>query len=160
MNPEQQLINRLKARDLAAFDDLFDRYAASLHGLIRQILPPGEDTAATLADAFRNIVQHIDNYDPQKSLLFTWLLQETRKTAIQKLKSLQSRKFISASQALAEPAAPSNLVYRLDKEQQELVRLSFFKGYSVEDVADLLNITVETARLKTRSALARLNMLL
>lgn len=160
MNPEQQLIDRLKARDLAACDQLFDRYAASLHGLIRQILPPGADTAATLSDALRNIVQHIDNYDPGKSLFFTWLLQETRKTAIQKLKSLQSRKFSSAPQDLAEPAALSSLLHRLDKDQQELVRLSFFKGYSVEDVAGLLNMTVETARMKTRSALARLNMLL
>lgn len=160
MNPEQLLINRLKARDITVCDDLFDRYAASLNGLVRQILPPGEDTTSTLADSFRNIMQSIDLYDPGKSLLFTWMTQVTRKTAIQKLKSLQSRTLSNASVFPYENAGISNLIRQLDKEQQELVHLSYFQGCTPEDVAGRLNMTVEAVRSKTRRALARLNMLL
>jgi RNA polymerase sigma factor (sigma-70 family) len=156
---DNELVELIKQKDQAACDYLFEKYAGPLHGLINQIIPDSEHADQLLEDTFIFFWQHIDSYDPAKSRLFIWMLQVTRQFAIAKLRTLYSRRYNDPSVILKENAGLAKMVSKLNREEQELISLSYFNGYSVEDVARHLNMTVSTVRMKIRIALAHLNTL-
>jgi DNA-directed RNA polymerase specialized sigma24 family protein len=156
---DAELIVLIRQKDPAACNYLFEKYAGPLHGLIKQIIPDPEHADRLLEDVFIFIFQTIDTYDPAKSRLFTWMLQVTREAAIQKLRTLYSRRYNDPSVILKENAGVAQLISKLNREEQELISLSYFKGYSAEDVARQLNMTVAAVKTKIRIALAHLNTL-
>jgi DNA-directed RNA polymerase specialized sigma24 family protein len=153
---DPEFIALLKQQDMQAYDYLFEKYAGALHGLISQILPGPDHVAAVLEESFRKIAESIDNYDPSKYRLFTWMMQLTRETALQKLRS-ENIRISSASLTTGNPGTGiGQITMELDEEQQQLIEMSYFKGYSVEDVAKHLNIPPETAKTKIKAALLKL----
>jgi RNA polymerase sigma-70 factor (ECF subfamily) len=156
---DDELVVLIRQKDTAACDYLFEKYAGPLHGLINQIIPDPEQADHLLEEVFIIIFQSIDTYDPAKSRLFTWLLQVTRQSAIEKLRTLYSRRYSDPSVILKENAGLAQLISKLNREEQELISLSYFKGYSAEDVASQLNMTVAMVKSKIRIALAHLNTL-
>ena len=81
----------------------------------------------------------------------------TRETALEKLKINKPRISIVGAKALKTNEGFGKLVTKLNKEEQHLISLSYFKGYSIEDVAKQLNIPVEKVKEKMRLALLQLN---
>lgn len=62
-----------------AFEACYDQYAAALLGDIERALYNKKTSEEILIRVFREIYNRIEEYDPSKVQLFTWMLQITRR---------------------------------------------------------------------------------
>jgi RNA polymerase sigma-70 factor (ECF subfamily) len=155
---DPELIALLKQKDEKAFSYLYEKYAAALNGLIVQVLPGYNNTENVLQKAFVVISLQIHSYDSTKCRLFTWMLNIARVTAIQ---YLRTNNVIDKSVQLSNPVyndahGMGKLIRNLPSEEKQLIGLSYFKGYSVEDLARHLGLTNESAKEKIRNALVQM----
>ena len=176
MNPkptysEGELVAQLRQQDEQSFGYLYDNYAGALFGIICQIVPDKETASDVLQEVFVNIWRKIGSYDATKGRLFTWMLNVARNAAIDKIRSKgyqDSLRNLSLPQDVpGRQVAPHNddyglrkLVSRLKNEQKVLVELSYFQGYTHEEIAKTMNIPLGTVKTRIRSALIQLRTLI
>ncbi|HEY0272718.1 MAG TPA: sigma-70 family RNA polymerase sigma factor, partial [Chitinophaga sp.] len=84
---EAELVRGLKARDEKVFGYLYDHYSPALFGVALKVLGDENAAADVLQEVFLKIWRSIDRYDEDKGRLFTWMLNITRNTAIDSLRS-------------------------------------------------------------------------
>ena len=143
----------LRSKDAVACDRLFEKYAGALYTFIDQVVPGTAQKNEILQEVFLTVYREIGAYDPSKGRLFTFILNITRKIALRNIRK--------GDQAIEihEPNGLGKLMTKLDPEEKELLRLSWFKGYSVEQVAKKLNISPAVAKIKIRNSLLQLHSL-
>ena len=169
---EPELVAALRRKDDAAFGYLYDHYAAALYGVIRQIVVDGEMSNDVLQETFVNIWRKIALYDEGKGRLFTWMLNIARNAAIDKTRSKgfqQSSRLqpIGDSETLQPSVKPGvdeyglkKLLWKLKDEQRLLIDLSYFQGYTHEQIAKALDMPLGTVKTRIRTALSQLRNLL
>jgi RNA polymerase sigma-70 factor (ECF subfamily) len=159
---DSALIVLLKQKDRKAWEYLYEKYAGALYGLIRQVMGDTKFNEETLQQVFVTICDNISQYDPSKSSLFTWMINITRRAAINNLNLIDqdNKQHYSDTGSLTENNGLGGLITRLKKEDTQLIHLSYFKGYSDEDIAQHLNIPAEIVKIKIRNALLQLRTLL
>lgn len=166
---EENLVALLKQRDQAAFGYLYDNYANSLNGVILNIVPDGHTAGDVLQEVFVKIWKYIEQYDAAKARLFTWMFNIARTTAIDTVRSRHWQNSIR-NQSLGEghevfpDKQPDRLEERglramvrsLKEEQRVLVELSYFQGYTQQEISEMLGIPLGTVKTRLRSALVQL----
>jgi RNA polymerase sigma-70 factor (ECF subfamily) len=168
---EYELVAALRQKDNGAFTYLYDHYSPALYSVIRQIVPDAELGNDVLQEAFVNIWRRIDSYDEAKGRLFTWMLNIARNAAIDKTRSKgfqQSQKQVPLDGEFVQPGVRpgiddiglKKLIYKLKEEQRYLIDLSYFQGYTHEQIAQALHIPLGTVKTRIRSALTQLRALL
>ena len=124
-----------------------------------------------LQETFVNIWRRIDLYDETKGRLFTWMLNIARNAAIDKTRSKgfqQSQRQIPLDgEVVPTSIRPGiddyglkKLILKLKDEQRLLIDLSYFQGYTHEQIATALHIPLGTVKTRIRSALTQLRALL
>lgn len=172
---EQELLSLLQQRSDTAFSYLYDNYSGALNGIINQIVPESETANDVLQEVFVSIWRKIESYDPAKGRLFTWMLNIARNASIDKIRSRSYRNNLK-NQTLAENVNdPLNLqvikpvydniglrkiVSQLKEEQRILIELSYFQGFTHEQIAKVTNIPLGTVKTRIRSALIQLRTML
>lgn len=163
----------LQLQDEQAFSYLYDNYAAALLGIICQIIPDKEIASDVLQEVFVNIWRKVNTYDPVKGRLFTWMLNVARNAAIDKIRSRTYQDGLK-NQSLPDDVSSMNqsvsqitddyglkkLVNKLKSEQKMLIDLSYFQGFTHEEIAKSLNIPLGTVKTRIRSALTHLRILI
>lgn len=162
----------LKTKDNQAFSYLYDNYAGALCGIIRQIVPDGELVNDVLQEVIVSIWRKIDSYDPEKGRLFTWMLNIARNAAIDKTRSknyqVGLRQQPIDEQDYMHPVVRPGIddfglkkvIGQLKDEQRLLIDLSYYQGFTHEQIAKALNIPLGTVKTRLRSALTQLRTLL
>ena len=161
-----QLVELLKQNDRKGFSLLYDNYAPALLGIINRMvnnLPASEDI---LQDVLIKIYTRINQYDPEKGTLFTWLFNIARRTAIDFLRSKQHRQEVRNQQINNEffynilPAKDNKqsnnlgkIVEKLEPQYREIINLVYISGYTQNEVAKMLNIPIGTVKTRARMAL-------
>lgn len=166
---EEELVALLKQRVQSAFSYLYDHYSASLNGIIINIVEDVNTSTDILQEVFLKIWQQIDQYDPQKGRLFTWMFQIARNAAIDMIRSKNWRNHKQNSGltdevagipdqpfSLLENRGLRKLVYTLKQEYRMVVELSYFQGYTQEEIAKLLELPLGTVKTRLRAALIQL----
>lgn len=168
---EKDLVTLLKSKDKRGFELLYDNYSKVLYGIILKIVhsePLAEDV---LQDAFVKIWKNIDAYDASKGTLFTWILNVSRNTAIDKIRS-QSYKSTTKIQSLdnnvsmldsqsnthskVDHIGLDKVVSSLKPEQKIIIEYIYFKGFTQAEVAEELNIPLGTVKTRVKSAINHL----
>lgn len=180
MNPytkysEQELVSLLLQQDSQAFSYLYDNYSSALFGVINQIVPDKEIAADVLQDVFINIWRKIDTYDEAKGRLFTWMLNIARNAAIDKVRSrpyqdrlknqpLSENVDIRGVGAAVNPQyndiGLKKLVSKLKEEHRVLIDMSYFQGFTHEEISKILNLPLGTVKTRIRSALIQLRTMI
>ena len=158
-----------------AFGYLYDNYSPALFGIINQIVPDKELAADVLQDVFVSIWKKISFYDESKGRLFTWMLNIARNAAIDKIRSRPYQNSLK-NQPLSETVntvtghavvTPQindvglrKLITKLRQEYRELIELSYFQGFTHEEISKLLNLPLGTVKTRIRSALTQLRTLM
>jgi len=171
---EQELVALLQQRDGHSFSYLYDNYSGALLGVIGGIIADQETSRDVLQDVFVNIWKKIDSYDSSKGRLFTWMLNIARNAAIDKIRSR------SYQDSLKNRSIPDNtdigiggmtipqvgdvglkkILTRLKEEHRQLIDLSYFQGYTHEEIAKSLGIPLGTVKTRIRSALTHLRTMI
>jgi RNA polymerase sigma-70 factor, ECF subfamily len=155
---ESELVHQLKKRDPIGLEQLMDLYGNPVLGLVTRVLSSAcsrEDIEECVSDAFVAAWHKIDEYDPGKGSLKTWLL------ILAKYKALDYRRKRSvrpSTQVLSEEPphfADTEHIVLMKEEKDELIhsiesleeldRTIFYKRYffyeSLETIAASLGLT-------------------
>jgi len=172
---EQELVSQLLQQNDQAFSYLYDNYSPALFGVISQIISNREAAADVLQDVFVNIWKKISLYDASKGRLFTWMLNIARNAAIDKLRSrsyqdslknqplTENVNTITANSVVNPQQNDIGLkkqVGRLKEEYRVLIDLSYFQGFTHEEIAKILNLPLGTVKTRIRSALTQLRTMI
>lgn len=168
---ERELVAALRQQDNGAFAYLYDHYSAALYGVILQVVQDGELASDVLQETFVNIWRRIDTYDASKGRLFTWMLNIARNAAIDKTRSKGFQQSLRQRPLDGESIQPSvkpgvddyglkRVILKLKEEQRQLIDLSYFQGYTHEQISKALDIPLGTVKTRIRSALTQLRALL
>ena len=165
----------LKSRDSKAFNYLYDNYSSALYTTIAQVVNNLDVVNDILQEVFINIWRKIDTYDPAKGRLFTWMLNIARNASIDTMRSKNyqnSRKNVSMPDdnvgGSAYEVPTSNIdnigfkkvLQKLSNEHRVLIELSYFKGYTHEEIAQILSVPLGTVKTRIRTALTHLRKIL
>lgn len=172
---EQELVSLLRNRDNKAFAYLYDNYGPALYSIVLQIVNDAELANDVLQEVFVNIWRRIEQYDPGKGRLFTWMMNIARNASIDTLRSRgyqNSRKNQSIqdnvdtiqARDVLQPGVDTiglrKMLEKLRAEQRILIELAYFKGYTHEEIAELEKLPLGTVKTRIRSALIQLRGLL
>jgi RNA polymerase sigma factor (sigma-70 family) len=170
---EEELVVMLQRQEEAAFVYLYDNYAAALNGIIVTIIGNSPATGDVLQETLVKIWKQIHNYDPAKGRLFTWMHHIARNTAIDATRNKEWRKqklnkSLTTEQVELTDDSLSSLVdkdlrksvHRLKEEQKVLVEMSYFEGYTHNEIAEILQIPLGTVKTRIRAALSKLRQLI
>ena len=161
----------LRERDNNAFSYLYDNYSGALYGIIHQIIPDTEMASDTLQDVFVNIWRKIDQYDASKGRLFTWMLNIARNASIDKVRSrsyqdgrknqpLTENVDISTTSPNVADTGLRKVLTKLKEEHRQLIDLSYFQGFTHEEISKMLSIPLGTVKTRIRSALMQLRTMI
>jgi RNA polymerase sigma factor (sigma-70 family) len=171
-NTEQELVLALKQRDNQAFSSLYDNYAGALYSIIKQIITDNAELASdVLQEVFINIYRKIDTYDQTKGRLFTWMLNIARNASIDMLRSKSYQnsqknqelpdnvyKGIAnqSTQLNVDNIGLKKVLEKLRPEHRILMELAYFKGFTHEEIAEMMSIPLGTVKTRIRNALLQL----
>jgi len=168
---EHELVASLRSKKDEAFNYLYEHYSGALYGVIKQIVDDAELSNDVMQETFVNIWKRIDSYNETKGRLFTWMLNVARNAAIDKTRSKgfqQSQRQIPLDGKVIQPSVRpgiddyglKKLILKLKDEQRLLIDLSYFQGYTHEQIATALHIPLGTVKTRIRSALTQLRALM
>jgi RNA polymerase sigma factor (sigma-70 family) len=170
---EAELVGMLKQHTQSAFNYLYDNYSASLYTVILSILQDKELANDTLQEVFIKIWRQIEQYNPDKGRLFTWMVNISRNASIDILRSKdyhsqkQNRELTENVYNAAgtvnietDKIGLRKLISNLKDDQKILIELAYFQGYTQDEISKLLNMPLGTVKTRLRSALIQLRGLL
>jgi len=170
---DEALIRRVAQIDTKAFGVLYDRHSVTAFSLARRMVrgPNAEDV---VQDAFLNVWRSAARYDPERGPVKAWLMGIVRNRGIDALRGLDvhERRRVDAEHIegwLASPdetddqvmRAETSIVVRralakLSSEQQTVLSLAYFGGYSQTEIAERLDVPLGTVKGRTRLGLDKL----
>jgi RNA polymerase sigma-70 factor, ECF subfamily len=165
---DAELIERIAARDHAAFEELHRRYARAVLGLaLRRIRDRGRAEDAT-QEAFSAIWRSAGRYDQRRGPGAPWLFTIARNAIVDGLRRTpelvaEPQDTPSADPGPAEAAETSYDAWRvhraletLPENERRVIELAYWSGLSQSEVAEFLQIPLGTVKTRTRTALQRL----
>ena len=171
LNTETALVKALKDHKNEAYRHLYLNYRGSLYNIITQIIPDTGTANDVLQDVFIIIWQNIEKYDPGKGRLYTWLLNLTRNMAINKTRSKNYKNYLKnddisnyVNHIDQNDAYHQNInliglrkeTGRLKEELKIVLELSYFNGFTQEEIAEILSIPLGTVKTRLRNAVIEL----
>ena len=168
---EDTLILGLKSHDNNAYEYLYKNYKDALYSVILQFITDAEIANDILQDIFVAVWKNIEKYDTQKGRLFTWLHTLTRNTTINTLRSkgyksqqkndtldnhVYSIDSSNSSEQNINQIGLRKQVHLLRIDYKNVLELSYFSGYTQEEIAKELDIPIGTVKTRLRNALIEL----
>ena len=168
---EIEMIECLLGETDRHFAKFYERYSAALYGLIVQWVKDTGLAENLLQDVFVKAWRSKQLYDASKGKLFTWLYNIARHLCIDHLRSKACKKskasLLSADISIVLPyrgtANPSpdgiglrKLVSSLRKEEQEVIELMYFKGFTQREIAILMDTPIGTVKTRMSRAIRNL----
>ncbi len=153
-------------------EEIYTKYKDKVLGYIRNHVNSPEDAEDLCSDVFIKIYSKIDTFDETKASLSTWIYAMTSNTVIDfyrtnhihseipedlaEDKSLIEDEVLN-SESLEELA---KALRALPQEQMDIIVLRYYKGYTLQEVAEKMNLSYGVTKLRHREALGRLKDLL
>lgn len=168
---QADLVTRLKARDEAAFAEMYRNYSNAFISIISKITNGDIEAAKDiLQEAMVKVWNNIHHYDAAKGTLFTWMMNISRNTAIDRLRSkdfknqLKNRSLETSQEQGYQPSVSTNLetigvkkmLEKLDSSHRDVVDVVYMMGYSHAEAAEVLDIPLGTVKTRLRNAIIEL----
>lgn len=133
---QEELLNKIKKGDLAAFGFLYDHYSLALQGIIDSTCKDPGTSEKILHESFIRIWEQLTNFDPKEQRLFTWMLGIMRQVGTE---IMDSDKKSSETHIYTD----TKNVYA-----QEALHMVYLKGLSLKETAKTLQISVDDLKTK------------
>lgn len=178
------LMRRIRQRDEAALEILYDRYAPRLLGLAIQMLGQTALAEEALQEAFFRVWEKAEMFDPIRGQPTVWLVAIVRNLCRDILRQRKARPALAESALslpegeqlanLPDPASDvpgaasararreqvRHALAQLPDDQRRVLELSFFGGLTRREIAAQLNDPEGTVHTRARLALQKLKSLL
>ena len=173
---DRTCMSRMAAGDTRALEELYDRHAPMLYGLVLRIVGKVADAEEVLQDSWVQAWRRADTWDPARGTVAAWLVTLARSRAIDRVRSMAARQ--RAESAAPAPEAPvsadepaasaaqrqrqqrlSAALATLTPRQREVLELGYFGGLSQTEIAERLGAPLGSVKSWTRQGLMRLREL-
>ncbi len=139
-------------------------------GIVFKVIPNQEIAEEVLQDSFVKIWKYANQYDASKGRLYTWFVNITRNTAIDKVRSAAYRKdqktgslenlvntdSAGTEESQVEDSGLRGVIDSLDEKYKTLIDLVYFQGYSQREIEKEFDIPLGTVKTRLRAAINEL----
>ncbi len=165
---EEQIVSLLHTNSKKSIDLIYQNYSDSLYGIALRMVKDEMTAMDVLQESFIKIWKKGSTYDPEKSRLFTWLLNILRNTAIDKLRTQQknnereiqiddsSVNILEGDEMNPDHLDVKEQVARLEDKYREVIEAMFFLGMSQQEVSEHLDMPLGTVKSRMRIGLREL----
>ncbi|TDQ30758.1 RNA polymerase sigma factor [Zeaxanthinibacter enoshimensis] len=168
---EKHIVELLQERNDKAISLLYEHYGDTLYGVAHKVVRDEEMAQDVVQESFVKIWKKADSYDASKAKLFTWLFRITRNTAIDKLRSVNTKNDKEIQMDVSDvynlgvhSIRPDLMDVRenLDKiesKYQIVLDALFFQGMTQQEASDELDIPLGTIKSRLKIGLRELKKL-
>ncbi|MGF7033238.1 RNA polymerase sigma-70 factor (ECF subfamily) [Paenibacillus mucilaginosus] len=172
---DQELIERITARDEEALTMLYDRYEKAVYAFAYRMVQDPMMAEEVVQELFLRIWNAAARYDSGQGKLTTWMFTLTRNITIDALRKKRRR----SPQQPAEPEALSFMVDEradtegevesrwvgeeiqaamqvLNQDQKQVLEWIYYQGYTQQEVSERYAIPLGTVKSRVRLALKQL----
>lgn len=167
------LLARVAAGDTAAFQDLYGRTSARVHGMVLRVLRDQGYSEETTQEVYLQVWHGAANFDPAKGSALSWLITLAHRRAIDRVRAEQSganregaygaATWSADFDAVADEVASredarevSDCLGTLTEVQRSSVTLAYYGGLTYREVAERLAVALPTVKSRIRDGLGRL----
>lgn len=164
---DEELMRRIQAGGVRAFEELYDRYSAKAFGLARVICHDSQRAEDAVQDGFLTIWRSRASYDPGRGSARTWLLTVIRHRSIDVMRHGRRDDSLRGSDVELELlAAPGSVVEGAEAHddaervraslrelpvlQRQAIALVYFGGLTHTEIADRLQLPAGTVKGRIR----------
>jgi RNA polymerase sigma-70 factor (ECF subfamily) len=173
---DEELVMRTARGDLAAFTQLYDRYARRIHVWSAHVLGTGRAEDA-MQEIFLRLWQHAGQFDGDRGTFVTWFTAIARHHLGHVLRQDGMRRRVAVAAEIAgviehasaaapgpdetvgqreDGAALARALRLLPEEQRQVLVLAYFGGLSQSQIADHLGIPLGTVKKRVRLGMGKL----
>lgn len=171
----EALVEKFKQKDEKAFEELYNMYSDSMHGVIYTIVKNNDIAEEIMQDVFIKAWNNASSYNAQKGRFFTWILNIARNAAIDKTRSksfknsnknLDSDFFVDIIQNneslddQTDAIGIKKFVSKLAGKCIEVMELLYFKGYTQKEASETLDMPIGTIKTRNRNCINELRLML
>jgi len=168
---DAELLERLIAGDNTCLAVIFDRYHRLVFSVARRILRDEGEAEEVVQTVFLNVFEGAINFDPLKGTLKVWLLQFAYHRAINRRRSLSAQgvylweEMNTASERGQAPEMETvrcceQMLRRLKPLQRQVLELTYFEGWTAQEIAYLQRRAAAHVRNDLYRGLAKLRSLI
>jgi RNA polymerase sigma-70 factor, ECF subfamily len=175
------LLARCALRDEKALEALYDKTSSRLYALALGIVKQREWAEEVLQDAFIKIWSHAGRFSADKSSAMTWMSTIVRNRAVDKAREFSRNPLLQGKMLedvyetplMAENPGPADLALMshelkslwnclgtLEQEQKRVILMSYYHGYSHQELSAKLTAPLGTVKGWIRRGLEKLRMCL
>lgn len=164
----EQLVEQASARDIKAFEQLYQKTCGPLYSIIFRITQDKELSNDLLQDSFIRIWKNLETYDASKARFFTWAARIARNTTIDYLRSKSFKATAIQKHDVYEyykektASMPEDkkmmqeVIMHLDVQYRTIIDLVYIWGFTQDEVSKMLNIPLGTVKSRARTAILQL----
>jgi len=147
-------------------EEIYIEYKDKVMAYLSSRLPYQYEVAEDLcADVFVKVYKNIENFDPKKASISTWIYHITQNTLIDYFRTNHSNEFveIDENQAFTEDedtlASEETLEHLadalegLDQREKDIILMHYYKGQSLTDIAGKMGISYSYIKILHKNAL-------
>jgi len=175
-----ELMQAIAKFESRALEELYDRYSSLLYTIIKKISPDQVTAEQILVEVFVIIWCKINKFDFQTGNVFSWIVTLARNKAVDTLR--RERDLKSSTQFYDDdyedyfilPTFSKNIdsldyktaftmkpkieksLSKLTDTQKYVLHLAYYEGFTIDEIADKLNVSIETVRGKVMTAMLSL----
>lgn len=169
-------MSRTAAGDIAAFTELYDRYARRIHAWCAHVLGAGRAEDA-MQEIFLRLWQHAGQFDRERGTFTTWFTAIARHYLVHVLRRDSMLRRVAMATELAavlehgsaltpgpeetlaqreDGAALAGAMKLLPDEQRQVLVLAYFGGLSQSQIAEDLALPLGTVKKRIRLGMGKL----
>lgn len=175
-----ELMHEISHFESRALEELYDRYSSLLYTIIKKISPDEVSAEQILIEVFVIVWRKAEKFNFSAGNVFVWLVTLARNKAVDALRRERESNntiqfydddyedyFILPTLSNEMDNLDFNTAFtikpkiekslsKLTDTQKYVLHLAYYEGYSVDEIADKLNVPIETVRSKVMNSLESL----
>lgn len=168
-----ELVRDVARGDGPAFEELYDRVANSVFGVVRRVLRDPAQSEEVTQEVLVEVWRTATRFDAGRGSATTWIHTMAHRRAVDRVRSAQAASDRDQRAARRDHVPDYDVVAdrveaRLEQEQvrrcledltdlqRESVTLAYYGGYTYREVSELLQVPLGTVKTRMRDGLIRL----
>lgn len=174
---DEELMQRLVLRDLAAFRTLYARYSSLVYSAALRVVRDPQIAEDMVQEIFLRLWRKPESYTASRGKFATWLTSVTRNRAVDEVRS-RGRRFRHETASpeeqerelpgpdIDDPALTAELsdqrrliltaLSQLPAEQRQTIELAYFGGLTQQEIAERLGQPLGTVKTRIRLGMQKL----
>ena len=168
------LLQRVAGGDRAAFAELYRRLQRPLYGYLMKLVRERDMVEDVLNETMMEVWRQAARFEGRSSVN-TWVFSIAHHRAVSRLRRKRETSLDEDSAAAIEDMAPTpdqnavtsdmnrllaGLIEQLSFEHREILHLAYYQEFSVQEIADALDLPANTVKTRMFYARQRLKVLL